>query len=139
MEYIITYAGCPMHWSSKMQTEIALSTTEAEYIVLSQSMREVLPIIWLLEEAKQLGIPVLIAKPKVHCKVFEDNVGAIEIANAPKMRPSTKHLKIKYHHFREEARKGKISIYHTRTEDQIADIFTKPLLKSSFIKHREGT
>ncbi len=37
----------PMHWSSKMQTEIALSTTEAEYIALSQAMREVLPIIWL--------------------------------------------------------------------------------------------
>jgi len=49
MEHIITYAGCPMHWSSKMQTEIALSTTEAEYIALSQAMREVLPIIWLIE------------------------------------------------------------------------------------------
>jgi hypothetical protein len=49
MGYIITYAGCPMHWSSKMQTEIALSTTEAEYIALSQAMREVLPIIWLME------------------------------------------------------------------------------------------
>jgi hypothetical protein len=49
MGYIITYAGCPMHWSSKMQTEIALSTTEAEYVALSQAMREVLPIIWLME------------------------------------------------------------------------------------------
>ncbi len=43
-----------MHWSSKMQTEIALSTTEAEYIALSQAMREVLPIIWLMEEAISL-------------------------------------------------------------------------------------
>ena len=83
-----------MHWSSKMQTEIALSTTEAEYIALSQAMREVLPIIWLMEEAKQIGIPVLNATPKVHCKVFEDNVGAIEIATVPKMRPRTKHLNI---------------------------------------------
>jgi hypothetical protein len=54
MGYIITYAGCPMHWSSKMQTEIAVSTTEAEYITLSQVMREVLPIM-LMEEAKQQG------------------------------------------------------------------------------------
>jgi hypothetical protein len=46
MQHVITYAGCPMHWTSKMQTEIALSTTEAEYIVLSQAMREVLPIIY---------------------------------------------------------------------------------------------
>jgi hypothetical protein len=63
MGYVITYAGCPMHWSSKMQTEIALSTTEAEYIALSQAMREVLPIIWLMEEAGQQGIPVLNATP----------------------------------------------------------------------------
>jgi hypothetical protein len=53
MGYIITYAGCPMHWSSKMQTGISLSTTEAEYIALSQAMREVLPIIWLMEEPSQ--------------------------------------------------------------------------------------
>jgi hypothetical protein len=77
MGYIFTYAGCPMHWSSKMQTEIALSNTEAEYIALSQAMREVLPIIWLMEEAKKQGIPVMNATPKVHCKVFEDNAGAI--------------------------------------------------------------
>ncbi len=49
----------PMHWASKMQTEIALSTTEAEYIALSQSMREILPIMWLLQEAHDHGIPVL--------------------------------------------------------------------------------
>jgi len=117
MGYVITYAGCPMHWTSKMQTEIALSTTEAEYIALSQAMREVLPIIWLMEEARHQGIPVLNATPKIHCKVFEDNAGAIEIANVPKMRPGTKHLNIKYHHFREEVKKGTISIYHTRTEE----------------------
>jgi hypothetical protein len=84
MGYIITYAGCPMHWSSRMQTEISLSTTEAKYIALSQAMREVLPIIWLMEEARQEGIPVLNATPTTHCKVFEDNAGAIEIANVPK-------------------------------------------------------
>jgi hypothetical protein len=137
MGYIITYAGCPMHWSSKNQTEIALSTTEAEYIALSQAMREALPIIWLMEEAKQQGIPVLNATPKVHCKVFEDNAGAIEIANVSKMRPRMKHLNIKYHHFREEVRKGTISINHTKTEDQIADIFTKPLPEVPFVKFRE--
>jgi hypothetical protein len=120
-----------------MQTEIALSTTEAEYIALSQAMREVLPIIWLMEEASQQGIQALNATPKIHCKVFEDNAGAIEIANLPKMRPRTKHLNIKYHHFREEVRTGTISIYHTRTDDQIADIFTKPLPEVPFVKFRE--
>jgi len=137
MGYVITYAGCPMHWSSKMQTEIALSTTEAEYIALSQAMSEVLPNIWLMEEARNQDIPVLNATPKIHCKVFEDNAGAIEIANVPKMRTITKHLNIKDHHFREEVKKGTISIYHTRTEEQIADIFTKPLPEQPFMKFRE--
>ncbi len=58
---------------------------------------------------------------------MEDNEGAIEIANVPKMRPRTKHLNLKYHHFREEVKKGTISIYHVSTKDQMADIFTKPL------------
>jgi hypothetical protein len=67
-----------MHWASKIQTEITLSTTEAEYIALSQSMWEVLPIMWLLQEAHDHGIPVLTNPLKIHCKVFEDNAGAIE-------------------------------------------------------------
>jgi hypothetical protein len=87
MGYTICYAGCPMIWASKMQTEIALSSTKAEYIALSQSMREVLPIMWLLEEAQERGIKINAKPCKVHCKVFEDNEGAIEIAKVPKMRP----------------------------------------------------
>ncbi len=126
-----------MHWSSKMQTEIALSTTEAEYIALSQAMREVLPIIWLMEEARQQGIPVMNATPKIHCKVFEDNAGAIEIANVPKMRPRTKHIALKYHHFREHVSNGTIKINLIGTKDQIADIFTKALDKPSFLHLRK--
>ncbi len=73
-----------MIWASKMQTEIALSSTEAEYIALSQSMREVLPIIWLIEEVQQREIKVDAKPCKVHCKLFEDNEGAIEIARFPR-------------------------------------------------------
>jgi hypothetical protein len=120
-----------------MQTEIALSSTEAEYIALSQSMREVLPLMWLLEEAQQRGIKINAKPCKVHCKVFEDNEGAIEIAKVPKMRPRTKHLNIKYHHFREEVSKGTVSIYHVKTEDQMADMLTKPLDQKLFEAHRE--
>jgi hypothetical protein len=79
------------------------------------------------------------ATPKIHCKVFEDNAGAIVIANVPKMRPRNKHFNIKYHHFREEVKKGTISIYHTRTEEQIADIFFKPLSEQPFMKFMEKT
>jgi hypothetical protein len=110
MWYTICYAGCPMLWASKMQTEIALSSTEAEYIALSQSMREILPLMWLLEEVQARGIKVNAKPCKVHCRVFKDNEWAIEIAKVPKMRPRTKHLNIKYHHFREEVKKGTVSI-----------------------------
>ena len=137
MGYTICYAGCPMIWASKMQTEIALSSTEAEYIALSQSMREVLPIMWLLEEAQERGIKINAKPCKVHCKVFEDNEGAIEIAKVPKMRPRTKHLNIKYHHFREEVKKGTVSIYHVGTGEQMADMLTKPLDETLFERNRK--
>ena len=70
--YVIFCAGCPMVWSSKMQTEIALSTAEAEYIACSTAMREVLSIMQLMEEINNV-FPLLKIKSKVHCNVYEDN------------------------------------------------------------------
>jgi hypothetical protein len=125
--YIIMFANCPIIWSSKVQTEIALSTTEAEYVALSQSLREVIPMMNLLEEAIQHGIPLHSALPNVNCTVFEDNTGALEMAKTPKMRPRTKHINIKYHHFREHVRNEKILLQQVDTADQLADVFTKPL------------
>jgi hypothetical protein len=55
--------------------------------------------------------------PEVHCTIFGDNSGAIETANVLKKRPRTKHLNIKYHHFRTGVKKGTISIYHVGTND----------------------
>jgi len=48
--YIITFCGCPIHWVSKLQSEIALSTTESEYLALSMATRDLLPIRHLLQE-----------------------------------------------------------------------------------------
>jgi hypothetical protein len=104
-----------MHWASKKKSGISLSSTEAEYITLSQAMKEVLPIMWLMQEAHKQGVHVLHKPPKVHCKVFEDNAGAIKIANVQKMRPRTKQLNIKYHHFRKKEKKETVKIYHVRT------------------------
>ncbi len=42
--YVITYNGCPVQWGSKLQSEIVLSTTEAEYIALSMAARELIPL-----------------------------------------------------------------------------------------------
>ena len=61
------------------------------------------------------------------CKVFEDNNGAIELAKTPKIRPRTKHITLKYYHFKEHVRKGLIEINPIDTLKQVADIFTKAL------------
>eukprot|EP00957_Ditylum_brightwellii_P102075 7780494-Ditylum_brightwellii.AAC.1 len=70
--YIIFYAGCPVLWSSRLQTEIALPTAEAEYIVLSTAMREVIPYTFLMEELAEM-FPLYMLTPTVHFKVFKDN------------------------------------------------------------------
>ena len=66
-------------------------------------------------------------RPSVKCKVFEDNNGAIELARALKIRPRTKQIYLKYHHFREQVRKVLIEINPIDTLEQVAEIFTKAL------------
>ena len=135
--FIITFANCPITWSSKLQTQVALSSTEAEYVALSQSLREAIPIMQLLEELKNRKIHIYSTEPKVYCKAFEDNSGALEISRLPKIRPRTKHINLKYHHFREFVRLGKIHVYPISTKDQIADLLTKPLAQNDFLKLRK--
>ena len=136
--YAITYASCPVLWASKLQTEVALSTTEAEYVCLSQSLRDTIPLMRLLEEVKRKLDHNVIAVPAVRCTLFEDNSGALELARTPKMRPRTKHINIKYHHFREYVRRKLIFIEHVDTQHQVADMFTKPLPLAAFLRHRKA-
>ena len=134
--YVITFAGTPLVWSLKMQTETALSTTEAEYIAMSSALREAIHLIRLIEEAESMGIPPSSGTPTVKCKVFEDNAGAVALANVPKIRPRTKHINNRYHHFRSYVARGIISVQYVSTEDQIADILTKSLSPELFEKFR---
>jgi len=135
--YIITYAGCPITWKSQLQTEITLSTTESEYTGLSYALREAIPIMNLLKEMKDQGFDVLDHRPKVHCEVFEDNSGALEMARVHKFRPRTKHISTKLHHFRSYVDNKEISIHKIDTSDQLADILTKPLNLETFVKLRK--
>ena len=66
-------------------------------------------------------------RPSMKCKLFENNNCAIELAKAPKIRPRTKRISLKYHHFREHVWKGLIEINPIDTLKQVADIFTKAL------------
>jgi hypothetical protein len=125
--YIITYEGCPILWKSQMQTEICMSSTESEYVGLSYALREVIPIMELMKEMKQHKVNISKTKPIIHCKVFEDNSGALEMAKVHKYRPRTKHLNVKYHHFRDYVERGEISIHKIGTTEQLADYLTKPV------------
>ena len=73
----------------------------------------------------------------MHCNFFENNSGALEIASTPKMRPRTKYLNVKYHHFRDLVDKGLISIHPISTNDQEADMLTKPVTHELFFKFRK--
>ena len=76
---------------------------------------------------KRNGFKVESANSKVHCSVFEDNTGALEIARTHKYRPRTKHLKICLHHFRNYVTQGEINIHHIDTTEQPADFLTKDI------------
>ena len=134
--WIIFYAGCLVSWASKLQSQVVLSTTEAEYVAMSQSLCDVIPIMGLLQEMRERNFNVLCTEPYMYCKVFKDNSGTLEMARLPKLCPRTKHINVCYHHFWEHVRKGLIKMFPVDTKDQIADALTKPLAQNDFQCHR---
>jgi hypothetical protein len=136
--YIITYCGCPIHWASKLQTEIALSTTESEYIALSMATHELLPLRRLLLEINQYSmIPAHLETNFTITKtstlttsmVYEDNASCIVVATTDSTRLRTKHIALKWHHFKDQIKAGHIKILKINSQDNWADILTKPLTK----------
>ena len=129
--YVIFYLGCPVLWVSKLQAEISLLTVEVEYVALSTAMRDLIPFTDQIEEmASIFGDEKHTVR--LHCTLFEENNGALELATKPRYRPHTKHIAIKYHHFRERVSDGLISIKPINTTEQIADQFTKGLHVGTF-------
>jgi hypothetical protein len=136
--YVILYAGCPIAWCSKLQTIIALSSCKAKYAALSESLQDAIPLMNLINEFKDHRFSVMSSQTKVYYKAFEDNSGALKLACLLKMRPQTKHINIKYHHFREHVHLGLIELLPISTSEQLADIFTKPLTQNTFLKLRRA-
>jgi hypothetical protein len=134
--FVICYANCPIIWCSKLQTEIALSNAEAEYIAMSHALCETIPIQNLMKE-----IHCIFSMPNTMTNfcitVHEDNMSAIAMAKSLKFTPRTKHISIKYHHFHSRVQtssnpSGDIKIKYVSTKKQLADIFTKPINAGSF-------
>jgi hypothetical protein len=137
--FIITYAGVPLIWKSSLPTEICLSTTEAELVGLSQSLRVAIPIINIINEMKEQGFEILPKEPVVHSKLFEDNSGTLAICKFPKMRPRTKHINVKFFHFVEFTSRedNPFEFIKIGTDDQPADMLTKALAFDELVKHRK--
>ena len=136
--FIITYLGCPILWKSVLQTEISLSTCEAEYVALSQALRKAIPLMEIVKEMSELGYNVGATTPTVHCTLFEDNIGALTLARAPAMRPRTKHINVKYHHFRSHVANGSVDVQAVSSEQQLADMLTKPNKLADLLRHRKA-
>ena len=110
---------------------------EAEVIAASEALRHAIHLMDLLEELYNRGFPVHKSSPAVHTRLYEDNSGAIEIMTVPKLRSRTKHMNVKYHHYREAVKQGRVSIHKVETECQPADVLTKSLSQELFEKHRK--
>jgi hypothetical protein len=95
--FVVCYANCPLIWCSKLQT-IALSTAKAEYIAISHTLWDTIPIQNLVKEVSCI---FLLPDPITDfcITVHEDNLSAILMAESLKFAPRTKHIAIKYHHF----------------------------------------
>jgi hypothetical protein len=107
----------PVAWTSRLQQTVALSSVEAEYLALSDCLKECL---WIRSLLSELGFPQL------STIIYEDNEGAIAIAHNPVQRRRTKHIDIRHHFIRDLVASGAVTIKHLRTANMIADLFTKP-------------
>ena len=131
MGYVLLVGNCPVHWVSKLQSEISVSSMEAEYISLSTAMRDLIPLRTLVDEVKDL-IGASMLPCRMYSKVFEDNNGTLILASTPRMTPCSKDIAVKYHFFKEHVRTGWIQLVKVESANQMADCLTKGLEKSMF-------
>lgn len=130
--YIIMLGGCPLVWKSQLQTEISLSTLESEYAGLSQSMRTLLPIRRLLIEVTTALELTSTLRSSIHCRVFEDNNGALLLATKQRITSRTKYFLVKWHFFWSHVRNGEVDVEKVDTKEQRADYLTKGLVRELF-------
>ena len=118
--YAFMMSGGCNSWKSKKQRTVALSSTEAEYMALSEATQEA---IWLKAFLCELGE----ISSDTAVKIFEDNQGSIALAKNPQYHKRTKHIDIKYHFVREKVEDGQVILEYISTLDMLADIMTKPI------------
>lgn len=129
--FVCKFANGPITWQSKKQQCVALSTTEAEYISAATVTKE---IIWLKKIFNECKINI------TTYNLYIDNMSAIKLIKNPEFHQRSKHIDVKYHFVRDNYQKGEINVTYVKSEEQIADIFTKalPKPKFEFLKEKLG-
>jgi hypothetical protein len=112
----------PIEWSSKRQPTVALSTTEAEYRVLSKAAKDIVHLRRLLTELK-----VCDTTPT---PLLSDNQSCIKLVANPILHAWTKHIEIEYHFICKKTIAGDVNVSNIRTSDQPVDVLIKPLTSS---------
>ena len=121
--YLFKFNGAAISWTCRKQQCVALSSTEAEYIALAETAKELIWVRKLLEDFEMLQEEPVI--------VYEDNQSCIKLVDNEKISRRTKHVDTRYHFINDLKNRKILDIKYCPTEDMEADIFTKPL---SFIK-----
>ena len=130
--YISFLGSNPISWSSKKQRAVARSTTEAEYRALANAASETM---WLSTILKEIAFPVT-KSPQLLC----DNLGATHLSFNPVNHLCLKHIQIDLHFMCDLVHKGSLQVKHVHTQDQIADMLTKPLSRqrTELLRNKTG-
>jgi hypothetical protein len=121
--YVFTVGSCAVSWRATLQSVVALSTTEAEYMTICEACKE---LIWLKGLYTELsGIESCIS---LHC----DSQSAIYLTKDQMFHERTKHIDIKYHFVRDVIEEGKLKVCKISTHDNPADMMTKPVPVAKF-------
>jgi hypothetical protein len=116
--FIVFLADGPISWVSKRQKTIALSSTEAEYMALTETCRQITWQRSLLQEMSYQLPPF---------PLYGDNQGSLFLASNPAQEHRTKHVDVHHHYVCECVEREKVQLFFVPTQEQLADIFTKNL------------
>jgi hypothetical protein len=134
--FVICLADCPVIWSSKLQTEIATSTMEAEYSALSTAMRYLLPFKPLVQTVVKTMNFGRVDSITFQTTIWVDNAGALILASLDpgQMTDRSKRYAVKYHWFRSHLKPNDIKVMKIESSQQKADILTKGLQATKFVE-----
>lgn len=118
--FVFLLGGAAFSWESRKQKTVVLSSTEAEYIGLSDASKEAIFLKNLLNEVFSQNYPV---------KLYNDNQSAQKLAANSVFHDRSKHIDVQHHFIREAVKYKHIDLKYLSTEDMVADIFTKGLCK----------